>query len=357
MRISSVELTPYALPFARPYVTARGRLERREMILVRLRVESGEQGLGEAVPLSLRGGSSLAEVMADLELCREQLEGAELGGGTLLGRCRATGACAPALAAIDVALIDLAARLAERPVWSLLGADDPGAVRCNATLVAGAPDQVAADALAWAQRGFESFKLKIGGGGGVIETVTAVREALGPEAALRIDANAVWSVSEAIDTVRSLEPQRLEFVEQPCATLEELAEVRAAVSTKIVADESVTSAADARRGAELGAADATTVKLAKVGGTAAARAIADAMPAFLSSALDGPVGIAAAAHLATTLPGAPFAHGLATQLLFSEWPATRSVALESGDLRPSHLPGLGVELDEDALARLTVDVS
>src|SRR4029077_20298282 len=67
MRLASVEVIPYALPFRQPYVTARGRLDRREMVLLRLRTEEGPVGLGEAVPLSLRGGTSLAEVVRELE--------------------------------------------------------------------------------------------------------------------------------------------------------------------------------------------------------------------------------------------------------------------------------------------------
>ena len=67
MRIASVEVIPYALPFREPYVTARGRLDQREMALLRLRDEEGLTGLGEAVPLSLRGGATLAQVVAELE--------------------------------------------------------------------------------------------------------------------------------------------------------------------------------------------------------------------------------------------------------------------------------------------------
>ena len=80
MRLSSVEVIPYALPFKEPYVTARGVLERREMVLLRVRDEDGVVGLGEAVPLALRGGVGLAEVVAELEGGRSDREAR--------GRCR-----------------------------------------------------------------------------------------------------------------------------------------------------------------------------------------------------------------------------------------------------------------------------
>src|SRR6476661_860783 len=93
VKIASVEVIPYALPFREPYVTARGRLDRREMVLLRLRDEQGLVGLGEAVPLSLRGGAALAEVVAELEGL-EQLdtldeEGIAGGGLSAPGRCAA----------------------------------------------------------------------------------------------------------------------------------------------------------------------------------------------------------------------------------------------------------------------------
>jgi L-alanine-DL-glutamate epimerase-like enolase superfamily enzyme len=97
--------------------------------------------------------------------------------------------------------------------------------------------------------------------------------------------------------------------------------------------------------------DAATVKLAKVGGFPAALEIARWLPVYLSSALEGPVGIAAAAHLAQVLPDAGLAHGLATSMLFAET-AGRGVDLEGPRLHVSDAPGLGVELDEQALQRL-----
>ena len=126
----------------------------------------------------------------------------------------------------------------------------------------------------------------------------------------------------------------------------------------VVADESVTSVADARRAVKLGACDAATLKLAKVGGIAAAIDIATVLPAYLSSALDGPIGIAAAAHLAQALPRSGFAaglaQGLATAQLFTEEPATIGVQLDGGSLMPPSGPGFGVVLDEVAIDALRI---
>ena len=103
-------------------------------------------------------------------------------------------------------------------------------VRCNATLVAGTPTEVAVEAEAWAAEGFGTFKLKLGTGDDAGQ-VRAVREALGQEARIRVDANASWRVEEAARVLEAIEPYAIELVEQPVATLEEMAELAARTQT------------------------------------------------------------------------------------------------------------------------------
>ena len=134
----------------------------------------------------------------------------------------AKGLSAPAAAAIEIARLDLAAKLAGIPLWRLLGASSVEAVECNATLVAGPPKAVAADAERWLARGFRTLKLKVGVPGDVGQ-VEAVREAAGPEAGIRVDANGVWSPQEAVLRLTAMERQRIELAEQPAADLEGLA--------------------------------------------------------------------------------------------------------------------------------------
>ena len=353
MRIAAVEAVPYALPFREPYVTARGRLERREMVLVRVRTDEGVEGLGEGVAMSLRGGPDTAA------LAREIADVAAPGlVGTVVeadqGRPAPPGLSPPAHAAVEIALLDLAAKLAGDPVWRLLGGERCEPVTCNATLVAGPPAAVAADAERWAERGFETFKLKVGVPGDVGQ-VEAVRQAVGPAARLRVDANGVWSPEEAVLRLTAMERNGIELAEQPAADLEDLAAVRNQTAIPIAADESVNSAEDARRAKEIGACQLATVKLSKVGGAAAALQIAAELPIYLSSALDGPVGIAAAAHAAQARgqvgPWANLAQGLATQLLFSETIAAIECEVRDGLLHMPPGPGLGVELDDAALER------
>lgn len=347
MRIASVEVTPYALPFRDPYVTAAGKLTRREMVLLRVRSDDGLEGLGEAVPLSLRGGESLGEVVGELE----QLGGLEeLDEGLL--RSHATELSAPGRCAALTALLDLRGKRAVAE-----GAVGPGGsppVRCNATLAAGDPAAVVSAAEGWAAEGFTTFKLKLGTGDDVAQ-VRAVREALGPRARIRVDANGAWDVETARRILAELELYEIELAEQPVATVEEAAELSGSTLIPLAADESVETRADAERVAASGAFALTGIKLSKVGGPEEALEIAEVLPAYVTSALDGPVGIAAALQVAQSLgdlgrtAGESLAHGLATQRLFGSTVAAVECELRGDLLHPPPGPGLGVEIDEQAL--------
>lgn len=352
MRIASIEVTPYALPFREPYITARGRLERREMALLRLRSDDGTVGLGEAVPLSLRGGATLAQVVEELEALPRQAERNSLAA-------TAERISGPARCAVTTALMDLSAKLGEEPAApGLRAVIAPGPVRCNATLVSGDAETVAADAARWAKDGFSAFKLKLGGGVAAKEEVAkvrSVRAAVGPDASIRIDANGDWDVRTAKRVLKRLEPLDVELAEQPVATPAAMVEVAAATSIPLAADETVTTAEEARRARASGKCALSALKLSKVGGPGVALEIAAAIPSYMSSALDGPVGIAAAAYTVQAIRNlghdqTELAHGLATQRLFATTIASSQPQLKGDMLHLPDGPGLGVVIDEKALA-------
>jgi O-succinylbenzoate synthase len=149
-----------------------------------------------------------------------------------------------------------------------------------------------------------------------VEVVAAVRDAVGPSVALRIDANGVWDVDSAIDVITRLAGYDLELVEQPVASLDELARVRRRVEVPIAADESVRSVEDALRVAASEAADAVVLKVQPLGGVRAALRVADAagVPAAVTSMRETSVGIAAGLALAAALPDLPYACGLAARM-------------------------------------------
>jgi O-succinylbenzoate synthase len=149
--------------------------------------------------------------------------------------------------------------------------------------------------------------------------VEAVRDALGPAGAIRVDANAAWDVDTAVTRIRELDRVGLEYVEQPCATLAELAALRRRIDVRIAVDEGVRRSADPLRVDLREAGDVVVLKVQPLGGVRAALRVAEAhgLPCVVSSALESSVGIAAGVALAAALPDLPFACGLATVALFT----------------------------------------
>jgi L-Ala-D/L-Glu epimerase len=325
-----------SIPLKRPFVTAGGVVTARELVLLRVRSSDGYVGFGEAAPFEPYDGVPIERAVA-------ALTGA---GGRRPAQARA---------AEEIARLDLRARQDERPLAEPM----KDALPVNMTLAAGPPGEVAERAREGVRDGYACFKLKVGLPDDA-DRVAAVREAVGPWPALRVDANGGWSVNEAVRAIRAIEDHDLEFVEQPCRSLRELADVRQRVSTPIAADESVSSMRELRRALDLEACDVVNVKLAGAGGFNAARELlrearAHGLDAFLSSTLDGPWGIAAALQLAAS-EGLSLACGLATLELFDARIARALPPPRRGTLSVPTGPGLGVQVDQAALDEVTAEV-
>ena len=323
-----------SIPLKEPFVTAGGVVSARELVLLRIEDDDGLVGYGEAAPLEPYDGVAIEEVVQAL---RNGSEGPP-----------------QARAAEEMAKLDLEARRAGR------GLGEPGAdaIPVNRTLPAGPPEETARAAREGLRQGYSCFKVKVGLPDDD-ERVAAVRAAIGSWPALRLDANGAWEPDEAVQRIARLEPYDIQLVEQPCRTLEELALVRPLVPVPIAADESVTSPEDVRAAAAARACDAVNVKLAGAGGfTAARQAVREAqahdLRPFISSTLDGPWGIAAALQLAAS-EGISLACGLGTLELFDARIARALPLPADGLMAVPEGPGLGVNVDDDALAEVLVE--
>jgi O-succinylbenzoate synthase len=205
---------------------------------------------------------------------------------------------------------------------AVLGWPDPvrGSVPVNVTVPAIGPERAHEIVRA---SGCRTAKVKVAEPGQSpaedLARVEAVRDALGPGGAIRVDANAAWDVDTAVARLRELDRVGLEYAEQPCPTLADLAALRRRIDVRIAADEVVRRAADPRRVALREAADVVVLKVQPLGGVRAALEVAEAhgLPCVVSSALESSVGIAAGVALAAALPELPFACGLATVALFT----------------------------------------
>jgi o-succinylbenzoate synthase len=322
-----------SIPFREPFTTAAGMVRARDLLLVRLEEGDGIVAYGEAAPFEQYDGVTIARVA-------RAFHGEEPPPPQMH-------------AADEMAFMDLEGRRLGVP----LAEPRTATVAVNYTLAGPTPEQVARTASRAAADGYNCFKLKVG----LVEDearVAAVRDAIGPDALLRVDANGAWTVVEAIQRIRRLSGYGLEFVEQPCETLEQMAEVRAECGVRIAADESVQAAVDVRAAAEAGACDVIAVKLAPMGGFSAARAVIEAareagIEPYVSSTLDGPWGIAAGIQLAAA-EGIQMHCGLATLELFDAALTAALPAPVGGRLAVPPGPGLGVEVSSEMISEVLV---
>jgi len=252
-------------------------------------------------------------------------------------------------AAVELALLDAGARHAGVPLAVWLGAE-LRSVRVNALLTDDEVDALASEARARAHENYETLKIKVGALSSEQDAarLAAVRAAVGPNMRIRIDGNASWSEAEARERLTALASARLEYVEQPvaAANFDGLRKLRSLA--RIAADESlgVPGAREGLFGGKRPAVDVLVFKLPVVGGVLRARRYAAlawgvGVEVVVTSALDGAVSRAGAAHLACTLPVEGPAHGLATgHLLESD---AGGYALSHGLCYLPDAPGLGID--------------
>ncbi len=365
--IVSIRADKVRVPFRRPFVTAAGMWTAREAWIIRLVDADGRTGVGEAV-LEPVDGETASTVLDHLVR-----EAASIGPGDRLPdaiELEGHGGPGRALrAAIDSARLDL-----ERATARSLSADGAG-IGVNATIASLGPKASAEAARQGMEAGFTTFKLKAGAEReteALVERVRAVREAVGPEVRLRLDVNGAWDLETATDRLDAIGRFRLEYVEQPLAGDDEtaLAELRRRVTTPIAADETVTSVRTARILLDAAAVDVLVVKPARVGGPVAAAEIAElaadrGVPVVISTLFETGIGISAGLAAAAALPevtpsrlGRSPDHGLATAGLLEHDLLVDGLLLDSGRMwvpGGATAGGLGVEVDERALARFRVE--
>lgn len=323
-----------------PLTAGHGTVSERELVLVSLEAADGETGHGEAAPLQTYDGVSAAAVAAALEDCAPVLEGYRDAApiADILARCGEVTVLPQALAAIDLALWDLAGRRTREPVWRLLGASASPMVTVNWTIAAADRSGAAHEAAQARAAGFSTVKVKVAIGDDA-GRLAAVRAFAGPHMAIRIDANGTWSPAEAQAALDVLEPVGIELCEEPVHGVNAIRQVWVGAEIPVALDES----ADDPEAFARPAADAICLKISRCGGILgtvqiAARARAIGYEVYLASTLDGPLGIAAALHAAAVIVP-DRACGLATLRLFANRPDP--LAPVRGTMAPPDGPGLG----------------
>jgi muconate cycloisomerase len=370
VKIRRIETIPVSVPIRSEVAitSSLGSHTHSPFLLVKIHTDEGLIGLGEVSSTARWSGEDHATAQ---RVIREYLATALLGHEALDVEAavrkmdRALAGNPFTKAGVELALWDLLGKAANLPLYRLLG----GAVREVVPLkfsISGASPVKAAELARWAvERGFKTMKVKVAVGSEDVARVGAVREAIGDEIRLGVDANGGWSPREAVQTLRQMLPYRIYFAEQPVAPLDInwMADVRRQTELPIMADESLYSLQDAMALARSSAADMFSLYIGKSGLTAARKiaAVAESAGLICTIGSNMELGVAQAAmiHLAISTPAIDaetIPCDILSHLFYDTNLLTEPLPVSGAEARAPQKAGLGVELDEASIRRYRVDI-
>ena len=354
MKIQNIEWRSVSCDLKKPFITALRTLEQLEVIRLDITADDGSRGVGGCAPVAAVTGETMASINGALEYISSIIRGMDCSSpGPVLQRIQTSLAGnTSAKAALDIALHDLYTSRLGIPLYSYLGGTGEP-LRTDLTVSLNSAEQMASDARSFAGDGIRELKLKVGGAAeDDIRRILEVRNAVGPDTILRLDANQGWSPSDAVRIINEVERRGagLDFVEQPVAAadLKGMRRVRDSIGVPVVADESVFSPVDALRLIEADAADGINIKLAKCGGLAPAMkiaAVAEAAGLFcmVGCMMESHAGVTAAAHFASSLPSLRCVD-LDVPLLCRSRSGQGGVVYNGPEITFPDRPGLGMEI-------------
>jgi L-alanine-DL-glutamate epimerase-like enolase superfamily enzyme len=359
MRITDVKTTVVRVPLKTAAKWSGGTRETAPAILVEIETDEGLVGLGEGVGPTI---PTLHTVLRDE--FRPMLLGVDpMRTEWIVHRLEElainwAGVGAHGIAAVEMALLDLKGKALNTPVANLLGGVYRSEIDYQGYLFIAEPDVNAVEAAAYARDGFRTLKVKVGREIDFdARRLKAIREAVGWEIRIRIDANMNWSPSTAIRAIRAMEPYHLEFVEQPVPfyDVEGMAQVARAVDVPIAADEGCTSMRDALALIRHKACEVFVIYVSEAGGLMKAREIValantEGIACVLGTWAELGIGTAAGAHLIASSRNFTMASDTHYPLQDGDIIAPM-LAIRNGRLALPQGPGLGVTLDRAAVER------
>ena len=370
MKIAQIEIYTIRAPRKEPARAGSGTnpISASEFGIIRLLADDGTEGLGELSITAPQIGFSLCHAARRLLIPRligqnplalPQL--LTLIDNILMGELSA----AYLRSAFEMALLDLAGRHYNIPMYQLLGGQAREAVPLAWGIYQKAPQEMAEDAAMAIAAGFHSIKIKVGRAlNDDVAAVRAVAAAVGTQTTLRLDANTHWhTVPQAARAMQTLAAEaEVVWFEQPLHqnNLDGLHTLRSHTGLPVMADESLQNLHDAYLIARAQAADVFNIYVSKAGGiTAAAQQFAFAtaldIPCIIGSQAELGIGTAAAAHLGVAVAALPYPCETFGPLRYTDDIVTLSPRIEGGMLYPPSGPGLGVELDWHTLQKWRVD--
>jgi L-Ala-D/L-Glu epimerase len=361
MKITRVEIFKLNIPLKAPVTIAIGTIAEARNLLVRIHTDEGTYGLGEGSPFWMIVGETQETCFAAAPDLGRLLIGRDAldieGNLAVLDRYLTRNYTCKS--AFDMALYDLAAKKAGLPLYQYLGGGKYPIVT-DQTIYIGTPEAMAADAMQIQARGAEAVKVKLGTSAAEdIRRVRAIREAIGPELPIRVDANQGWDYVTAVQVLSALAKLNVEYCEQPVKhwNYEDMARLRQRLAVPICADESLFTHHDALRLVRMEAVDYFNIKLSKSGGIHNAlkiNAIAEAagIPCMIGCMSESRLAITANAHLASARTHIRF-YDLDSPFEHAEDPVLGGATYHDHyRLELPDTPGHGADVDEAYLSRL-----
>ncbi len=353
MRIERIETAEVHIPLRTPFKTALRTVETVNDIIVKITASDGTVGYGEAPPTAVITGDTKGSIRCAIEeFIGPSLQGMDLED--LDGIMKKLHGCilknTSAKAAVDMAVYDLFAKSCGKPLYQVLGGHKKE-IETDLTISVNDVDEMVRDSVKAVEQGFGILKIKVGKEGlKDMERIKAIREAVGPDIRIRIDANQGWTAKQAVRIITAMEDQGIEMdlVEQPVPAhdFQGMKYVTAHVYTPILADESVFSLEDAIHICQERAADLINIKLMKTGGIYQALKICGVAESYgvecmTGCMLESKIAVSAAAHLSA-------AKGIITRADLDGPSLCKTDPYEGGPvydgpvIRMNQTPGLGI---------------
>jgi L-alanine-DL-glutamate epimerase-like enolase superfamily enzyme len=359
LKITGIDIYKSDIPLKEPFRIAIMEIESSQSLFIKIDTNRDIYGMGEANPtwsitgetqaIDLAGAEDLAKLLLgkdplDIESRMKEIDRFLVRNSTLRS-------------GFDMALYDISGKAAGLPLYALIGGGKRSFWTDNTIGIADA-DSMAGKALGYKQKGFKAIKVKLGTTAARdIERIRKIREAVGDEIPIRIDANQGWDYRTAVTVLRALEPMGIEYCEQPIAfwDYENMRRIRQNTSVAIMADESLFDHHDAFKLAAMGCCDYFNIKLAKSGGIHTAlkiNAVAEAsgIPCMVGCMMETRLGLTAAAHLVSARPNVHYAD-LDGYLSLSEDPVLGGAEYDVGGITIPEQPGHGADVDPAFLQR------
>ncbi len=352
MKIKNIYTKRLKAPLKSPFVTALRHVDMLEDIVVVIECNNGRCGYGEAAPTPQITGETLGSIIATIEYIKPHILDKDLEDfdnilnnihNLILNNTTAK-------SALEIALYDLKSKVLNLPLYRMLGGKST-LFTTDITISLGEIDRMIEDAHNAVALGYDTLKIKIGDSPQKdIIRIKAIHDALDSHIKLRLDANQSWTAKESVTLLHALEREDIiaEFIEQPVAAddFTGLKYIKERVQTPILADESIFSLDDARKLLEMQAIDYINIKLAKTAGITQALKLADLAKAYHSKCmigcmLEGPIGIAAAVHVASAKADSITMIDLDAVALLAHHPVDTEILFDESKIVLAPTPGIG----------------